>query len=100
MPAYGEAGPIRAAMCRCRAIASNAHRSDIAAEIARPAPAMTEFGTMAPENRTAGKHSIGRARAACAVDVTAAEASRPRRSAAAALRAMVLFSPTNEPAGR
>src|SRR5437763_16565465 len=100
MPAYGEAGPIRAAMCRCRAIASNAHRADIAAEITRPAPAMTEFGTMAPENRTAGKQSIGRARAAWAVEVTAAEASRPRQSAAMALRAMVTFSSRNAPADK
>src|SRR5947208_16779484 len=96
MPTYGEAGPIRAATCRCRAIASNAHRSDIAAEIARPAPAMTELGTIAPENSTAGKQSIGRARAAWAVEVTAAEASRPRQSAAMAFRPMVTFGSRNE----
>src|SRR4051812_43671531 len=100
MPAYGEAGPTRAAMCRCRAIASKAHRSDIAAEIARPASAMTEFGTIAPENRTAGKHNIGRARAAWAVEVTAAEANRPRHNAAVALSTMVMFSSTNAPADR
>src|SRR5436305_13895667 len=100
MPAYGDAGAMPAVTWSCRAIASNAHRSDIAAEIARPAPAMTEFGTMAPENRTAGKQSIGRARAAWAVEVTAAEASRPRQSAAMALRAMVTFSPRDAPADK
>src|SRR5436305_14754304 len=100
MPAYGDAGAMPAVTWSCRAIASNAHRSDIAEEIARPAPAMTEFGTIAPENRTAGKQSIGRARAAWAVEVTAAEASRPRHSAAIAFRPIVTFSSTNAPADR
>src|SRR3954463_255719 len=97
MPAYGEAAPIRPAMCRCREIASNAHRSDIAAEIARPAPAMTEFGTIAPENRTAGKHSMGRASAAWAVEGTAAGEFAPP---APAMTEFGTIAPENRTAGK
>ena len=45
---------------------------------------MSGTGTIAPANRTCGKHSIGSAKVACATSVTAAEASRPRASAASA----------------
>ena len=38
---------------------------------------MSSTGTMAPPNRTCGKHSIGSARAACAALETAADASSP-----------------------
>src|SRR6266496_2130315 len=89
-PAYGDSGPVRAATSKCLAIASNAHRSVITAAMSRPAWAMTLIGTIAPEKSTAGKHSIGSASAAWAVDVTAAEASSPRQRAATELRAMVM----------
>lgn len=42
---------------------------------------MSATGTTAPAKSTWGKHSIGRASAACAALETAAEASRPRVSA-------------------
>ena len=51
---------------------------------ATPALAMRWTGRMAPENSTAGKHNIGRARVAWATLLTEAEASRPRPSAATA----------------
>ena len=52
--------------------------------ITTPALAMRWTGRMAPENSTAGKHSIGRASVAWATFLTDAEASRPRPSAAIA----------------
>src|SRR6476660_4037878 len=88
--AYGDVGPASAPTSRCPAMASNAHRSDMSPAMAWPAEVMTGTGTMAPEKSTAGKHSIGSASAACAVDVTEAEASKPRHRAATALSAMVV----------
>ena len=70
---------------RCRAIASNAQRSGIAAARVLPVGVITGTGTIAPEKSTAGKHSIGSARAACATEVTEADASSPRNSATTAL---------------
>src|SRR5919201_6968200 len=67
-PAYGDAGAARARTPRWPAIASNAHRSDITAAMIRPAVAMTGIGSIAPEKSTAGKHSIGSASAAWAVE--------------------------------
>ena len=51
---------------------------------AAPARAMTWTGRIAHENRTAGKHSIGRASVACAGLLTAAEVINPKVSADAA----------------
>jgi DNA-binding winged helix-turn-helix (wHTH) protein len=55
---------------------------DLAARLGqRPGAAMSATGTTAPANSTWGKHSIGRASAACAALETVAEASRPRANA-------------------
>lgn len=70
-------------------MASNAQRSGTPTLIARPIHAMTGTGMMAPENSTAGKHSIGRVRVACDGDETAADANRPSANAAAASTARV-----------
>src|SRR5215211_3699384 len=65
--------------------ASNAQRSGMIVLNAAPAPAITFTGRIAPEKRTAGKQSIGRASVACAGLLTAAEVSSPSVSAAAAV---------------
>src|SRR5215208_5597755 len=65
--------------------ASNAQRSGMIVLIAAPAPAITFTGRIAPEKRTAGKQSIGRASVACAGLLTAAEVRSPSVSAAAAV---------------
>ena len=65
-------------------MASKAQRDGITTLRAAPALAMRFTGRMAPENSTAGKHSIGRASVAWATLPTEAEVSRPRPRAATA----------------
>ena len=64
--------------------ASKAQRVGITALSPAPAPAIRLTGRIAPENSTAGKHSIGKASVACATFLTLAEVSRPKPSAAIA----------------
>ena len=63
-------------------MASNAQRVGITVLSAAPVPAITCTGRIAPENSTAGKHSIGRASVAWGTLPTVAEVSRPRPRAA------------------
>ena len=65
-------------------MASKAQRDGISDAEGGARPAMRCTGRMAPENSTAGKHSIGRASVACATLPTAADVSRPRPRAAIA----------------
>ena len=65
-------------------IASKAQRDGITTLSTAPALAIRCTGRMAPENSTAGKHSIGRASVAWADVDTIADVSRPSPRAAIA----------------